>query len=144
MRFLFVALFLSLVQTAQPRRRQPPDNTSQGSNHRNKKAAENKGPVNPTSPTKNVTQQSLSKETTPENPAPLNPEQPIRVRELARVSVTRDWIDDTGWFFSLILVVVGIGGVFAAFRTLRAVERQAEAMDHTLRGDHRACVDICV
>jgi hypothetical protein len=142
MRVVIFIVLLSIIQAAPPVPRQTAGGANQGTDKTDKNAAQHKQPVPPLSSPEHFTEKSISEKTTPNNPAPPNTEQAMRVRELPSVSVTRDWIDKTGWFFSLVLVIVGIGGVSAAFRTLRAIERQAETMDRTLRVDQRAWMGI--
>jgi hypothetical protein len=52
----------------------------------------------------------------------------VRIREFPPVSVERDWMDCLALFFSALLLGVGIAGVVAAYRTLRAIEGQAGIM----------------
>lgn len=56
--------------------------------------------------------------------------QSVTVNSLPAVSVTRDGMDWAALSFSVVLMVVGIIGVRAAIRTLRAVEEQAKEMVH--------------
>ncbi len=44
-----------------------------------------------------------------------------------RADIPKNWIDYTSWLFSLILATVGVGGVCLALRTLKAIEKQANA-----------------
>jgi hypothetical protein len=143
MRAVIFTVLLSIVQAAPPVPRQTANSANQGTDRTVRNAAaQHKKPVPPVSSPERLTEESIIEKTTPDNPAPPNTEQATRVRELPSVSVTRDWIDKAGWFFSLVLVIVGIGGVCAAFRTLRAIERQAETMDRSLRVDQRAWMGI--
>jgi hypothetical protein len=135
-------MLLSIAQAAPPVPRQTAGSANQGTDKTDKNTAQHKQAVPPPSSPERSTEKPISEKTTPNNPAPQNTEQAMRLRELPSVSVTRDWIDKTGWFFSLVLVIVGIGGVCAAFRTLRAIERQAETMDRSLRVDQRAWMGI--
>ena len=38
-------------------------------------------------------------------------------------------MDKLGWLFTAVLVLIGGAGVYAAIRTLRAIERQADLME---------------
>lgn len=69
---------------------------------------------------------------TSHGPAAEAAQKPIIVRELPPVSVLRDWIDYLTLAFSATLLLVGIFGVRAAYRTLRAVESQAGIMQGQL------------
>jgi hypothetical protein len=46
-----------------------------------------------------------------------------------RSDVTKDWMDKLNWLFAALLVLIGGAGVYAAVRTLRAIERQANLME---------------
>jgi len=52
-------------------------------------------------------------------------DKPIHVRS----DVTKDWMDKVTWIFTALLVLIGGAGVYAAVRTLRAIERQANLME---------------
>jgi hypothetical protein len=126
MKALLFAVLLSIIQAAPPVPRQAPDSANQRTDKRDKSASQHQNPIAP--PPTQVTEKALSEKSTPNNPATPNTQQPIRISELPPVSVTRDWMDKTGWAFGAILVVVGIVGVCAAYRTLKAIERQARIM----------------
>jgi hypothetical protein len=57
----------------------------------------------------------------------------VVIRELAPVSVTRDWMDDVSLLFTAILMVAGGLGVLAAFRTLSVIAKQTNAMERSVR-----------
>jgi hypothetical protein len=52
----------------------------------------------------------------------------VSVTALPSVSVARDWLDRTALLISAVLMFVGIIGVFAALKTLRAIKKQADEM----------------
>ncbi|MGO9316545.1 MAG: hypothetical protein ACLPXT_03415 [Terracidiphilus sp.] len=52
----------------------------------------------------------------------------MTIESLPLFSATRDWIDALSLAVSLVLMIVGIVGIFVALRTLRAVKRQADEM----------------
>ena len=110
-----MAVLLSLVQASPLFPHQAADNANQTS----KKAKKN---------TEQVAEKATRTET-PTNPAPPKTEESVKVRELPSVSVTKDWMDKAAWLFGAILLVVGIVGVCAAFRTLKAIERQVRVMN---------------
>jgi len=128
MRFLFFTVLLSVIQTAPPIPRQAANSTNQRTDKVGKNTGRHEKPVNPTPTPEQVTQKAMSEKQSLNNPASPNTEQSIKIRELPSVSVTRDWTDIISLAFGGILVVVGIVGVCAAFRTLRAIERQARIM----------------
>lgn len=142
MRILFFAVLLSVMQAAPPIPRQSPDSTSQNPQKRETNTAKNPSPISPVAAPQGVTEKAASDKKAANNPTTPNTEQSVGIRELPQVSVQKDWMDKTTWIFSAILVVVGIGGVWAALKTLSAIERQAETMDHALRVDQRAWMGI--
>jgi hypothetical protein len=52
----------------------------------------------------------------------------MSINALPSVSVTRDWVDYVALIFSAALMIVGIVGVIAALKTLRAIKKQADEM----------------
>jgi len=127
MRCLILAVFLVVVQTAPPVPRQAPDSAGGADQEVQPKISENKAPAaKSSSPAKAL--DSSPNEQRRDNPNSPNAQQPIRVAELPPVSVTRDWIDRTTWVFGAILVIVGVLGICAAYRTLKAIERQGLSM----------------
>jgi hypothetical protein len=53
---------------------------------------------------------------------------PLRVSDFPPVSVTRDWMDRLAILLTVVLVIVGICGVTAANKTLRAIRGQGNLM----------------
>lgn len=152
MKLLLFTVLLSIIQAAAPIPRQAPDSTNQRANKRDKKANQHQDQIAPTPTPKQLTEKAISENTATNKPASPDTEQSVRIRELPSVSVARDWMDRTAWAFGAILVVVGIVGVCAAYRTLRviarqttAIEKQAEAMINAERAWVIAeLVPICV
>ena len=66
-------------------------------------------------------------------PATENTQNPIVVRELPTVSVTKDRLDKLYIAFTGILILVGALGVKAAFKTLGEMKAQREAMQGQLK-----------
>ena len=128
MKPLLFAVLLSVMQAAPPVPRQTPNSTNQSTDKRQKKPSQHQDPIAQMPTPKNLTEKPVGEKATTDNPASPNTQQPIRVTELPTVSVTRDWMDKTSWAFGAILVGVGVVGVCAAYRTLRAIERQARIM----------------
>jgi len=130
------------VQTAPPVPRQTPDNSNQRAYDGKKKAAQHPNPIASTTPSQDAPKKAASEQAPTNQPASPNAEQPIRIRELPSVSVTKDWMDKATWIFGAILVVVGIVGVRAAFKTLQAIEHQAEIMRGQLTVPYRAYLSV--
>jgi hypothetical protein len=127
MNILLFAVLLSIVQATPPIPRQTPDASRQGRNNIKKDATNKQKPVS-ASPTTQV-----PIETNPEKEAgqPIETEnktESISVSKLPPVSVSRDWIDYVALGFTGALVLVGIGGICAAIKTLRYIGNQTKAM----------------
>jgi hypothetical protein len=121
-----VAMFLAIAQAPVPVTGQASDHPTNASNDIQSDSNANKKPpapppvIQPIQPTKE--QYDGSTEAGKNNP------QPITIRELPSVSVTKDWADKSYWLFSGLLVVVGGFQMFLLWRTLAAIKRQAELM----------------
>ena len=57
-----------------------------------------------------------------------NAQGPVSVSSLPQISAARDWIDWLALLISTVLMIVGIVGIGAALKTLRAVKKQADLM----------------
>lgn len=114
MKLLLIAVLLAVTQAAPPVQRKTPDNTNSD------KASTPPLSANPV--TANPDQSS--------RPAPKPDDAPktVRVSELPPVSVARDWIDELSIGLTGILVIVGIFGVRAAYKTLQKIENQVAEM----------------
>jgi hypothetical protein len=66
------------------------------------------------------------------SPAAENTQKPVIIRELPPVSVTKDWWDRIYICFTGVLIVVGIIGVRAAYKTLGEMKAQRVAMQGQL------------
>ena len=66
-------------------------------------------------------------------PEQKNSDDPVSISTVkpldVRADVQKDWMDKLNWVFAATLVLIGGGGVYAAVRTLKAIERQAELME---------------
>src|SRR5260370_10146587 len=119
---------LGVGREAEPVPRQAPDRAGGADQEVQPKISENKAPAaKSSSPAKAL--DSSPNEQRRDNANSPNAQQPIRVAELPPVSVTRDWIDRTTWVFGAILVIVGVLGICAAYRTLKAIERQVIGLE---------------
>lgn len=72
-----------------------------------------------------VIAQLLLAQTPPGNKSPNSQE--FTVAKLPPISVQRDWVDWLGIVFTGSLVLIGIGGVCAALRTLNSIKEQTRA-----------------
>jgi hypothetical protein len=59
---------------------------------------------------------------------PDNADHTVGISKLPPVSVTKDWADWGVWVFSLLLVAVGLLQVLLLWRTLGAIQRQADSL----------------
>jgi len=132
MKYLALAMLFAFVQANPAVPRQTPDaNTSKGQPVQNDANANKKPPEQGATVVQKV--QSPPNENTNPNKSTQNAEESVRIRELPPVSVQRDWMDCLTLTFSAVLLVVGILGVKAAYRTLKAVEGQVQAQLESLR-----------
>jgi hypothetical protein len=127
MKLLALAVLLSIMQASPPVPRKATDADASKSQPVQSDASADKKPSNKTPPIAQAAHPPPNQNTNPDNGA-NDAEKNIRVRELPPVSVTPDWMDCLALSFSAILLVVGIAGVVAAYRTLRAIEGQAGIM----------------
>jgi hypothetical protein len=132
MKTLLLAVLLSMMQAAPPVPIQVADSANQSADKGHKKAGEHAGNITPTPPER-IAEKGVGERNSSDKQTSANAEQFVTIRELPPVSTIRDWMDKAGLAFSAILVVVGLVGVCAAYRTLRAIERQASIMRRQTR-----------
>lgn len=60
-------------------------------------------------------------------------QQPIKISELPRIDILKDWADYLALAFTASLVLIGWWGVSVAIRTLRSIERQTQHMSASER-----------
>ncbi len=84
-------------------------------------------PANKGGNTKGIGQPTppISEPKTSNDPVSISTVKPLDVR----ADVQKDWMDKWNWFFAATLVLIGASGVYAALKTLKAIERQAELME---------------
>src|SRR5580698_10413922 len=127
MKYLVLAVLLSVMQASPPVSRQAADaNASKGQSVQNGAKANEKPPK----PQAAVAQKVQATPNENANPSKRDDDapHPVRIRELPPVSIVRDWMDVIALAFSGILLIVGICGVNAAYRTLKAIEQQVGEM----------------
>jgi hypothetical protein len=123
-----LAVLLTIIQAPSPVPRKTADSTTGARQHVKNQPTHNKPPAPASSPAINADAPGSDK-TQDDGIRAENTEQPIRVTELPPVSVRpakRDWADWGYWVFSGLLVVVGGLQIWLLFRTLRAVQLQAD------------------
>ncbi len=131
MRIIVLAVLLAVVQTSPPVPRQTSNaNTGKGQSVQNDTDANEKPPEQEVPVVQKV--QPPPNENTNPNKDNQNAEEAVRVRELPPVSIMRDWMDCLALVFSAILLGVGVIGVRAAYRTLKAIETQGGLMEGQL------------
>ena len=127
MKYVALAVVLAVMQAAVPTPPKAP-NPSAGRSQNVK----NHGSVQNTPPQKTATVvEPISAQPSQQNsgsPSGPNTQQSVRVSELPPVSVHRDWADWVAWGLACMLVVIGAGGVRAAYKTLKTVEKQTQAL----------------
>jgi len=133
MKALFFAVLLTVMQAVPPVPSKVPD----ANTHSSKTATKNtKGSQKPTAslpPTTNNSVEPEPKENTSKPVENSGNSKPVVIGKLPSVSVQRDWIDWVALTFTGLLVLLGIGGVCAALRTLQAIEKQANALINSER-----------
>jgi hypothetical protein len=115
------------MQVTPPIPPQAADNPSNSAESGQKKSAYDKDTIAAPSP------QAMSEKTSPQSPPSPNVRQPVSISELPPVSVKKDWMDKASWWFGAILAVVGIVGILAAYRTLKAIESQTHVLSESQR-----------
>lgn len=134
MKIVVLAVLLSVVQAAPPVPRQAAnDQAGTRSSVKNHPETKQK-PAPPPSPSKDNENCSYRNQDHRAQPPANNASQPIVITESAPMP-KKDWWDKAAvigaWVlvdYTLLLVIAGSAGVFAAVKTLKAVERQATVM----------------
>jgi hypothetical protein len=127
MKYLALAVLLAIMQAATPAPRKAANPQAGATQNVAKQSSGDKTPAQQ-APSIVQSVSAQPNQNTSHSPASENAPQPIIVRELPPVSVTKNWLDKTYIFLTAILALVGIFGVRAAYRTLRAIEQQAGEM----------------
>jgi hypothetical protein len=126
MKLLLFAVFLSVVQAAPPIPRQAPDDTAQTGKKIKQNANPENEPTAKTMPTVNEDKTDRDKKERQSVPE-KNADQTIGISKLPSVSVSRDWIDGISLILTGALVLIGAGGIYAAYRTIESIDRQTDA-----------------
>jgi len=126
MKYIALAMLLAVVQTAPPVPRQAPDNASTNRQAVQKEATANQKPTALMPPSKNAIESQ---------PQQGQIEKPHDSHERITVIVQQP---TSGWekayvVLTGLLAIVGMLGVAAAYRTLRAIESQVNAQNESLR-----------
>ena len=131
MKIFALAMLLTVMQAAPPVPRKAPDTKNDMSQNVATKSNDQKD-----TPTESVaipnTVTAAPDKRDSQNVEHCNAGESIRVSELPSVSVSRDWIDCVALLISLLLLGAGAIGVWAAWRTLKAIEAQTVATQKTL------------
>src|ERR1041385_1011185 len=128
MKILVLGVLLAVMQATPPVPRHTADKPNSSTQHIKDDASNGKAPAASPSPSPDVAASS-PEQNAANNPKTPNAQQPITIRELPPVSVEKDWLDRTAWGFGLVLLIVGILGVWAAVSTLKAINEQAGHME---------------
>jgi hypothetical protein len=141
MKLAIIAMLLTIVQTAAPISRQATDNSANDPGKIKHRSTNNQNPTHPIAPLLNP-ENTSGHQDSGDQPKADNTEHSIDVSKLPTVSIASGWRDDLSIVFTGLLVVIGSLGVCAAVRTLRAVERQADIMENSLKVVEAADVGI--
>jgi hypothetical protein len=127
MKLLLFTVLLTIVQTSSPVPRQAPDNRANQSDSVTKDSKDDKAPTDKSVPATAPIQQppgSNHRENTGREQKTQNTQQPITIRELPPVSVSRDWADWVLLVSTVLLVLAGFIGIGFAYKTLKNIEEQ--------------------
>jgi len=137
---LFLTVLLTIVQATPPVPRQAPDTSTQSSQaiQKNRKAKHKPANTNSSLLDTNTPKgdEDKSKEVKTENT-----EQTVGISKLPSVTITptqRDWADWAYWLFNFFLVAVGGFQVYLVWRTLKAVQRQANSLEKQTKATEEA------
>jgi hypothetical protein len=122
MKYLMLAVFLAVVQAAPPVPRKAPDTPARSSHNVQSSSAAQQEPSNPPPSSQEIDSAKADKQPCA-YPRNADDHKVIVVREPSTVSV---W-EKVYVLFTGLLVIVGAVGIGYAIRTLRAIERQAQA-----------------
>jgi len=131
MKIIALAVLLAIMQASSPVPRKTADPSNGAPQNIKKHPDSNKTPAQQTPPVVQSVSAPPNQDTS-HSPAAENTQKPVIVRELPPVSVTKDWWDRIYICFTGVLIVVGIIGVRAAYKTLGEMKAQREAMQGQL------------
>jgi hypothetical protein len=131
MKCLMLAVLLTFMQTPAPVPRKATNPSNRTAQSVTKQSGSDKTPAQQ-APSIVQSISTQPNQDTSRSPAAENAQKPVVIRELPPVSVTKDWLDKTYIAFTGILIVVGIVGVRAAYKTLGEIKVQREAMQGQL------------
>lgn len=132
MKFLILAVLLSVMQTTPPVPRQATNESTGTGQKVHSNAGDNKTPSPTPSPAANTGSANESNQGAPDV-ADKNTDHPITISKLPAVSVEKDWADYLAIASSLLLVIIGCAGVGYAVKTLKAISKQADLMEGQLK-----------
>ena len=141
MKYLALAVLLAVIQTSAPVPKKAADPSNRAPQNVKNDSTDNQAP--PQQP-QTVVQPITAKpdQNSGHSPAAENTQKPVVIRELPPVSVTKDWWDRIYIIFTGILIIVGIIGVRAAYKTLIAIQRQGDQMEHQTNALRRQGVSM--
>lgn len=131
MKYFALAVLLVVMQASPPVPRKTADPRNRASQN---VKSDSSGDQGPSQQPQNVVQpiNAQLNQDTSHSPAAENAQKSVVVRELPPVSVTKDWWDRSYIIFTGILIIVGLIGVRAAYKTLGEIKTQREAMQGQL------------
>lgn len=129
MKPLLIAMLLAVMQAPSPAPGKAADTRANGGNSVNKHAQDEKNPTTQATP---LPEPAGTQHKTGDIVAD-DAHQAISIRDLPPVSVRRDWIDWLGLALTGALLIVGALDVRYAIKTLKGIERQANANEGQLR-----------
>lgn len=128
MKIIMLAMLLAVMQASPPIPRQASDNPTSGGRTVKENGGKQDGQPHNFSPVHNQNQ-PVSAQGNTEKHGCDNADHTVGISKLPPVSVTRNWADWGYWLFSLFLVAVGAAQAGLLYKTLKAIQRQAETME---------------
>jgi hypothetical protein len=135
MKYIVLAVLLTVMQASPPVPRKATDPSNRTAQNVAKEPGSDKAPTQQT-PTVVHSITTAPDKNGSHGPGAEDTQKPTTISELPPVSVTKDRWDRIYIIFTGILMVVGIFGVYAAYKTLGEIKAQREAMQGQLTTMH--------
>ena len=129
MNHIILTVVVAFIQATAPIPRPAPNNPASGRQNAQSKTKSDSAQAAPTADTNAASQEQTKTGTV----SAENTQQSVAVRELPRVTVTKDWTDRAYWAFSGLLVIVGGLQALLLYYTLGAIKHQADIMERQTR-----------
>jgi hypothetical protein len=144
MKFLLLAMLLSVVQASPPIPRQTPDSSTTASNSSQENSNPKNRPADQRPPAINEQTQPQKHSEPSKQQAQTDTQHSITVSELPPVTINnhRDWADWGTWFFALALTVTSVLQIWLLVRSGKQTERIITQMKDTALRELRAYIGV--